>query len=91
MLKDTSDLLSSHGGVLDRLYSHVAGLLWTVVFMALRSHPLHKGFDFFDHFRIAVVTQAVWSVIWAKFLYGRLRRFMAKLQPPESSADSKLK
>lgn len=80
MLKDTSDLLSSHGGILDRVYSHVAGFLWTVVFAAANERSLNEDYTGCSSYRMSFVTAAVWAVIWAKFIYERGTRFYRKIR-----------
>lgn len=40
VVKDTSDVLASHGGLLDRVDSHVAALLFTAGYISFMDKPI---------------------------------------------------
>lgn len=69
--KDTSDLFASHGGMLDRLDSHLGAWFFTLHFIALTQTPIKSNFTYGHGPRLLLATSIVWVVIWIRFFRGR--------------------
>ena len=74
VVKDTSDVLASHGGFLDRVDSHLAAFLFTVVFNRSMGRYISGPYTGTDAYRIYMSTAGVWAFVWLRFIVQKCRK-----------------
>eukprot|EP00999_Lentomonas_sp_LEN2_P000069 NODE_1068_length_1027_cov_115.368889_g1023_i0.p1 GENE.NODE_1068_length_1027_cov_115.368889_g1023_i0~~NODE_1068_length_1027_cov_115.368889_g1023_i0.p1 ORF type:complete len:300 (-),score=56.81 NODE_1068_length_1027_cov_115.368889_g1023_i0:61-960(-) len=67
-MKDTSSVLNAHGGFLDRLDSHLAAWVWSLLFALYFGKT--GNFTGMDWDQITILIAVTWVGIWARWLYG---------------------
>lgn len=73
VVKDTSDVLASHGGFLDRVDSHLAAFLFTMAFTNYLGNDVSDSYTKTVAFRVYTCTAVVWAFVWVRFFVQRYK------------------